>query len=729
MLTNFWRSSHLLLAIFSGGFLLIASLTGIVLSTEPIVEHFNSPSDKNAADTISLAQFIPQLKEEYIEVFSIDVDKEKAVKVDVIGFDENKDGAFYIHPSSREKIAKIQPKNEFYTWITTVHRSLFLHSTGRILMGITVFLLLLTSISGIALVIKRTNGFRNIFSHIKKQNSAQYYHTLLGRFAFIPIVIMAFSGTILFIDTQFKPKENTEIQHSPSPSEKIAVSDFSIFQNTNLSDIKTLHFPFSADEEDYFELILHDRSLKIHQFTGEIIAEQKATWFKNLNALSMTLHTGKGQWIWAIVLGLISINLLYFMYSGTKIAWRRIFSKSRNETTPDSAEFIILIGSENGSTQKFGQLLFNAVKETGKAVFIDEMNHYQEYAKAKHLIILTSTYGDGDSPFNARHFLSKVNKTNQRNQIKTHIIGFGSMMYPKFCQFAIDVHEKLSASNEFIVNSSPSLIDGRSHTSFMLSLEAWKKENALDFEVPQENNRKKVKLSAFQVVEKQIVDDGYTLTFTLVLKPQSHQHFQSGDLLAIAPPGDETPRYYSIGKTKEGNILLSIKKHKLGECSSFLYKQELDDIISAYIKVNKSFHLPKKGNVLMIANGTGIAPFLGMTSMYSKQKKTFFLGGRNTLSFKLYHKIIQQNESTDLFNTLHFALSKEEGDKRYVQDLVAENRAEVVHLLKSKGSIMICGSIKMRDGVLTVLKSILAEEGLPPLEKYIEKGKILMDCY
>src|SRR5690554_485424 len=172
MLTNFWRSSHLLLAVFSGGFLLIASLTGMILSTEPVVEHFNSPSDQKAADSISLAQFIPQLKEEFIEVFSVEVDEEKAVKVDVIGFDENKDGAFYIHPSSREKIAEIHPKNEFYTWITTLHRSLFLHSTGRILMGITVFLLLLTSISGIALVIKRTNGFKNIFSHIKKQSSA-----------------------------------------------------------------------------------------------------------------------------------------------------------------------------------------------------------------------------------------------------------------------------------------------------------------------------------------------------------------------------------------------------------------------------------------------------------------------------------------------------------------------------------------------------------------------------
>lgn len=728
-LANFWRTSHLLLAVFSSVFLFIASVTGIILSTEPIIEHINSPSDRIAADTTSLAQLIPQLKDEYIEVFSLSVDKEKAVKVDVIGFDENADGEFYIHPSTGEKVADIPPKNEVYTWVTTLHRSLFMHSTGRILMGITVFLLSLMALSGIALVIKRTNGIRNIFTHIKKQNSAQYYHTFLGRIAFIPIVIMAFSGTVLFLNTQFKPEANQEIQHVLAQEELIEISAFPIFQNTYLTDVKTLNFPFSSEEEDYFELILQNRTLKINQFTGEIAVEQNATWIENLNALSMTLHTGKGQWIWAIVLGLTSINLLYFMYSGTKIAWRRMSSKTRNKVSPEEAEFIILIGSENGSTRKFGQLLFSALLKSGKSVFIADMNHYKVFPKAKHLIIMTSTYGDGDPPFNARLFLSKVNDVNQGNVLETHVIGFGSMIYPKFCQFAIEVHKALEKNNGFELKSTPTLIDGRSQTSFALSIDEWKKRHSIELELPNEDLKKTVRLAKFNVEQKQVVDDGYVLTFTLELSPKEQINFQSGDLLAIAPPGDDIPRYYSIGKTEEGNILLSIKKHDIGECSNFLFQKEIGDEISAYVKVNNKFHLPKKGDVLMIANGTGIAPFLGMTSMYSKQKKTFYLGGRNPLSFKLYHKIIQHNKSTELFNTLHFALSKEEGNQRYVQDLVIENRVEVSRLLKNKGNIMICGSIRMRDGVLEALRVILKEEGLPPLEKFIEKGNVLMDCY
>src|SRR5690554_377117 len=100
MLSNSWRTSHFLLAVFFSVFLLIASVTGVILSTEQVVEHFNSPSDRDAIDTLSLAQLIPQLKDEYIEVFSLSVDNESAVKVEVIGFDESADGTFYIDPTT-----------------------------------------------------------------------------------------------------------------------------------------------------------------------------------------------------------------------------------------------------------------------------------------------------------------------------------------------------------------------------------------------------------------------------------------------------------------------------------------------------------------------------------------------------------------------------------------------------------------------------------------------------
>src|SRR5690554_7455276 len=78
------------------------------------------------------------------------------------------------------------------------------------------------------------------------------------------------------------------------------------------------------------------------------------------------------------------------MYSGTTIAWERLSSKTKNKVGPKDAEFIVLVGSENGSTRKFAQTLHAALLKSGNSVFTSEMNHYQEFPKAKHLIILRS---------------------------------------------------------------------------------------------------------------------------------------------------------------------------------------------------------------------------------------------------------------------------------------------------------------------------------------------------
>src|SRR5690554_7999048 len=93
-------------------------------------------------------------------------------------------------------------------------------------MGITVFLLFLMATSGIALVIKRTNGLKHIFAKIKKQSSVRYYHTLLGRLTFVPIVIMSLSGTVLFLNTQFDSALPIEKEHVLNQAEQISLAEF-----------------------------------------------------------------------------------------------------------------------------------------------------------------------------------------------------------------------------------------------------------------------------------------------------------------------------------------------------------------------------------------------------------------------------------------------------------------------------------------------------------------------
>src|SRR5690606_21769998 len=96
--------------------------------------------------------------------------------------------------------------------------------------------------------------------------------------------------------------------------------------------------------------------------------------------------------------------------------------------------------------------------------------------------------------------------------------------------------------------------------------------------------------------------------------------FTSGDLLAIYPANDNRERLYSIGKV-DGNIQLVVKLYENGLGSEFLNSLSAGDVINARIISNTSFHLPTKAPAIaMVANGTGIAPFLGMIAQNSKKK-------------------------------------------------------------------------------------------------------------
>src|SRR5690606_21524181 len=120
-----------------------------------------------------------------------------------------------------------------------------------------------------------------------------------------------------------------------------------------------------------------------------------------LSDLSFDLHTGSGSIVWSIVLLIAAVNILFFMYSGALISYNRLKSRITNKFGPNDAEYIILVGSENGSTKHFGNLLQKSLLKIGQRVFMDDLNHVQQYGNMKHLVVITSTYGDGDPPANA----------------------------------------------------------------------------------------------------------------------------------------------------------------------------------------------------------------------------------------------------------------------------------------------------------------------------------------
>ncbi|WP_281632909.1 PepSY domain-containing protein [Flavobacterium luteolum] len=727
MTLSFWRYAHLALALFSSIFLLLASVTGIILAVDAVQEK-TLPYKAENFNEITLGETLPVLKKAYPEITELSVDYNQFVTLQAIDADGN-DVKAYIDPKTGKALGTPAKKTEFINWITSLHRSLFLHEVGRFFVGVISFCLLLIAISGFVLVLKRQRGIRNFFSKIIKEYFAQYYHVLLGRLALIPILIIALTGTYLSLE-----RFNFFMGEEKAKPVKTALSEnaktVSVFNTTLLSEVKKIEFPFTDDPEEYYIIETKDREIEVNQVTGAIISEKRSPMTVQFAALSLDLHTGRINGIWAVILAIACINILFFIYSGFAITLKRRSSRIKNKFKASESNFIFLIGSENGSTFRFANAIQKQLIENGQKVFVSELNKFTAYPKAEHIVVFTSTHGLGDAPSNGTQFKTLIEKQNQDQNINFSVVGFGSKSYPDFCQFAIEIDQLLGKQNWADRYLDLKTVNDKSAVEFVEWVKLWSEKTGIPLATtPSLYNHIPKGLQKLMVLDKTPISDTEH-TFILTLRASARVKFSSGDLLAIYPANDSRERLYSIGN-HSGNIQLVVKLHPNGLGSGFLNSLEPGNVIKAQIVKNPAFHLPKKASkVAFISNGTGIAPFLGMIEQNkAKQELHLYSGFRmetpTLMAYKKFAGIMIQKEHLDDF---HVALSRE-AEHIYVMDLIKRDSIFFVNLLNKGGVIMICGSLAMQKDVEAILSEMCLAKGLKTLSEYKANKQFLTDCY
>lgn len=733
MTLSFWRYIHLALAVFSSLFLLLASVTGVILAVDAIQEKIPSYKAANFGE-ITLNETLPVLKKLYPEITELSVDHNQYVTLQGID-QEGEDVNAYIDPRNGKIIGSPLKKSDFIQWTTALHRSLFLKETGRFFVGLISFILILISISGFALIINRQRGLRNFFSKIIKEYLAQYYHVVLGRLALIPILIIALSGTYLSLEkfnffTQKKDTAAIIVGEKEDANEQKNNAQTSLFKTTYLADVQKIEFPFSDDPEEFYIIKLQDRELEVDQFSGKVIREKMFPMTTLLSTLSLDLHTGRTNIFWAFILGIASLSILFFIYSGFAMTFNRRASRIKNKFKAQDSQFILLVGSENGSSLRFANAIYTQLLSEGKKAFIAQLNDYTVYPKAEQFIIFTSTHGLGDPPSNADKFLSLLEKKGQNQLIQFSVVGFGSQAYPDFCAFAQKIEVALEKQSWAKKVLNLQTVNDKSAEEFVNWARLWSQQTGIQLSTtPSVYNHVPKGLKKMMVLEKTTISES-DQTFLLTIRTSRNTKFTSGDLLAIYPLNDTKERLYSIGNSK-GNIQLVVKLHPAGLGSGYLYHLEPGAILKARVIRNAAFHFPKKATaVALISNGTGIAPFLGMIEQNTKKASIHLYAGfrketETTLSYQNFaSKMIHKEQ----LNNFEVAFSRE-ANHFYVMDLIKRDADFFLHLLSNDGVIMICGSLAMQQDVEAVLEKLCLEKNKFSLSVYKDKGQILSDCY
>jgi sulfite reductase (NADPH) flavoprotein alpha-component len=107
----------------------------------------------------------------------------------------------------------------------------------------------------------------------------------------------------------------------------------------------------------------------------------------------------------------------------------------------------ILFGSQTGTAEKLAKRIAKEAGRHGFAATIHEMALYPfaQLGSERHLVVVTSTYGDGEPPDNAKSFweLLAGDGAPSLKQTRFTVCALGDTNYPRFCAFGKCVDERL----------------------------------------------------------------------------------------------------------------------------------------------------------------------------------------------------------------------------------------------------------------------------------------------
>lgn len=221
--------------------------------------------------------------------------------------------------------------------------------------------------------------------------------------------------------------------------------------------------------------------------------------------------------------------------------------------------------------------------------------------------------------------------------------------------------------------------------------------------------------------------------------------FLEGQSLGILPPGqgkDGKPlklRLYSIASTRDGDqgdhktVTLCVKRVTYtdeatgelvkGPCSNFLCDLAPGDVAQVTGPVGRTFLIPEApdANVVMLATGTGIAPFRAFVRRllmgqqeFTGQARLFF--GMQYTSQMLYREEFEGFQAQHANFQPIWAISREqqtaEGKRMYVQHRILEHGDAMWEILSSpKTYFYMCGLKGMEEGIEAALTEVATRHG------------------
>ncbi|MFL0414819.1 PepSY domain-containing protein [Sphingomonas sp. 179-I 2A4 NHS] len=539
----------------------------------------------------------------------------------------------------------------------------------------------------------------------------------------------------------------------------------------------------------------HDRvsdELMIDGTTGAVISHvpyADRRWGEDLVTSVYELHRG-AYWgmpgriamtLSSLTMPLFTITgfLLYFARRRRKAALKAISAQVPDGPPAAGVTTIVAFASHTGSAERIARLTAQALPDS--AVLPIAALDTGRIASVGRLLIVASTYGEGEPPDAARGFARQLQEApGDFSHLHYAVLALGDREYPDFCAFGHQVDQWLHAGGAERLFDVIEVDDEDAG-----ALRQWQQQLAGLGARTDQPDWAPAELGDWRLAERRLLNPGSSggaAFHVALIPPAGEPAWAAGDIVEILPQQDprrvdafiarhglnDTPalraqlatrilpldeplpididtlkplahREYSIASVApSGRVELIVRECQAADGFAGLGSgwltagAPIGGIVKARVRSNAAFHAPEDPAtpMILIGNGTGLA---GLMAHLRQRAGTLGAGpawlffGERHPDHDDFHAVERQRlQCAGVLAASHTAWSRGV-PRRYVQDALADAAPIVRDAVANGGAIYVCGSmVGMASAVHHVLAEMLGED---VLEAMLAEGRYRRDIY
>lgn len=465
---------------------------------------------------------------------------------------------------------------------------------------------------------------------------------------------------------------------------------------------------------------------------------------------------------WAIepsrLLGAAALVLSYALLCGAvwhqqrkQVAERSRAQGALRHASLDSPNWTVAYASQTGSAEQIALHTAQTLHTAGLPVrlcSLDELDA-SALAQTERLLLVVSTYGEGDPPDNAARFAKRclgetVGSAPDLSHLHHAVLALGDRSYSNFCGFgrALDSWLQQHGAQPLFDRIEADRVSPD-------ALAAWRQQlshvagtrDAPDWSGPP--------FTDWRLVARRVLNPGSAgeAVCHLELEPIDGPlpAWQSGDLVQVLPPSgaaDSRPRDYSIASIPaDGRVHLLVRLHRHADgspgcVSGWLCQQAaVGERVALRVREHRAFQLGANAErpLILIGNGTGMAGLrshLKARAMVPAAERApcWLIFGERQAAHDFHHQAdIADWQAASVLTCVDAVFSRDQAQRRYVQHRLQEAADILRDWIDGGAALYVCGSLAgMAAGVDEVLRDLLGGDAVDALT---QAGRYRRDVY